>query len=153
MRRRLSSGLARVASAAARGFAGEVYAGFVPVRDEGAVGERVPAEAQRFLDDLWRDAPIRVALATSVGALLVQISPPFLLRRFTPFTRLDADDRERLLERWMNADAYPLRLVFYGVKSMALVAVLRDPEARAALGLDGEATLDAPPDRRAEVAP
>ena len=145
--RRLSSGLARGAATAARGFAGEVYAGFVPV------GDGVPAETRRFLDDLWRDAPIRVALATTVGALAVQLSPPLLLRRFTVFTRLDADERERLLARWMTADAYAMRLLFYGVKSMALVAVLRDPQARAALGLDTGAAFEAAPDGDAEVAP
>ena len=126
----LSLGLARGVSAAARGFAGDVYAAFVPV------GEQTPEETQRFLDDLWRDAPIRVALATSVGALVVQLSPLLVLRKFTVFTRLDRDERERVMTRLMTADAYVVRLLFYGVKSMALVAVLRAPDTRRELGLD-----------------
>jgi hypothetical protein len=131
----LSAGLARGVTAAARGFAGEVYAAFVPVEDG------VPDEARRFLDDLWRDAPVRVALATSVGALAVQLSPPLILRRFTVFTRLGPDERERVMTRLMTADAYLVRLLFYGVKSMALVAVLRDPDSRRSLGLDSRRSL------------
>ena len=127
---RLWSGLARLVPAAVRGFAAEVYAGFVPVPGG------IPEETDRFLDDLWRDAPLRVALATTLGAVAVQCSPPFLLGRPTVFTRLAPGERERLLARLMASDAYLGRLLFYGVKSMALVAVLRDPAVRRELGLD-----------------
>jgi len=120
----------KLLSSLSRGWAGSVYAAMVPVAPGPAPG------AEGFLVDLWEVAPMRVALATALGAWLIALSPPLVLRRPTVFPRLSPDDQERLLTRLMAADAYPVRLLFYGVKSMALVAVLRDPATRRALGLD-----------------
>lgn len=123
----------RLLSVVSRRWAGSVYAGFVPVHPDVPA---VPEGAASFLEDLWRVAPRRVALATALGALLVCFSPVFVIGRATLFHRLTVDDRERLLQRLMSARPYPLRLWFFGVKSMALVAVLRDPACRRSLGLD-----------------
>lgn len=122
--------LRRTASVLARRWAGGVYAGFVPVSAD------TPDGAADFLDDLWRVAPARVALAATGGALLFSLSPPFLIGRLRLFHQLDEAERERLLERAMTLRPYPLRLWFFGVKSMALLAVLRDERCRETLGLD-----------------
>ena len=113
-----------------RRWAGGVYAAIVPVTGD------VPDRAATFLEDLWQVAPVRVALLTSVGALAVCLSPIVVIGRPTLFHRLSEADQQRLLERMMEARPYVFRLLFYGVKSMALVAVLRDPECRKHLDLD-----------------
>lgn len=118
-----------VLSRIARVWAGTVYAAMVPVRDDG-----VPDGAATFLEDLWRTAPLRVWLPSAAGALLIALSPPIVLGRFTLFHRLSAADRQRLLEKLMTSRPYTTRLLFYGVKSQALVAVLRDEPCRRALG-------------------
>jgi hypothetical protein len=96
----------------------------------------VPQGASRFLEDLWRNAPWRVALPSTVGVLAIVLSPPFVIRRARLFHRLRPEEQERLLARWMTARLYLLRLLFFAVKSQALVAVLRDDEARRTLGLE-----------------
>lgn len=121
----------RILSAFSRRWAGSVYAAVVPVTPG------VPEGAATFVEDLWRVAPVRVALLTTLGALAVSLSPVVVIGRPTLFHRLSPADRERVLERMMRARPYVFRLLFYGVKSMALVAVLRDPECRRQLGLDG----------------
>lgn len=123
----------RMLSVVCRRWAGSVYAGFVPVDPDVPA---VPEGAASFLEDLWRVAPRRVALATTLGALLVCFSPVFVIGRPTLFHRLAVADRERLLQRLMTARPYPFRLWFFGVKSMALVAVLRDPDCRREFQLD-----------------
>jgi len=120
----------RLLSSLSRGWAGSVYAAVVPV----APG--VPPGAATFLEDLWEVAPARVALATALGALAIALSPPLVLGRFAVFPRLSRDEQEQLLRRLSEASPYLVRLLFYGVKSMALVAVLRDPDTRGELGLD-----------------
>lgn len=120
----------KLASRLCRSWAGSVYAGFVPVEPG------VPDGAASFVEDLWRVAPVRVALATTLGALLVCFSPVFVIGRPTLFHRLPAEQQDRLLERLSNVRAFPIRLWVFGVKNMALVAVLRDPACRRALHLD-----------------
>jgi hypothetical protein len=120
----------RLLSFLSRGWAGSVYAAVVPV----APG--VPRGAATFLEDLWEVAPARVTLATALGALAIALSPPLVLGRLTVFPRLAREEQEALLARLAEARPYLVRLLFYGVKSMALVAVLRDPAIRGELGLD-----------------
>ena len=114
----------------ARVWAGGVYAAIVPVVPH------TPGGAAMFLEDLWRSAPWRIALASTVGVLLIAISPAVVVGRFTLFHRLPVDDQERVLQRLMNARLYLVRLLFVAVKGQALVAVLRDEECRKALGLE-----------------
>lgn len=120
----------KLAAGFGRRWAGSVYAAFVPVEPG------IPDGAASFVEDLWRVAPIRVALATTLGTLLVSFSPIFVIGRPTLFHRLSAEDRERILQRLLHARAFPIRIWFFGVKNMALVAVLRDPVCRRSLGLD-----------------
>ena len=114
----------------ARVWAGSVYAAMVPV------GAAVPAGAASFLEDLWRAAPWRIALPSTLGVLAIALSPLLVLGRARVFHQLGAADQQRLLQRWLTARPYPLRLLFFAVKSQALVAVLRDRHCRQALGLD-----------------
>jgi hypothetical protein len=111
-----------------RVWAGSVYAAMVPVLPGPGAG------ATTFLEDLWREAPRRLALASTVGVLLIALSPPLVLGRLTLFHRLRRDEQERLLGKLLGVRSYPLRMLVFGVKSQALVAVLRDPAARKRLG-------------------
>jgi hypothetical protein len=128
-RARGSAILKRIRRTLAREWAGAVYAAMVPI----APG--VPEGAAAFVEDLWRAAPLRISLPSICGALLIALSPPFLLGRPTTFHRLPQEERQRLLAKLMTARPYLLRLLFYGVKSQALVAVLRDERCRRDLGL------------------
>ena len=98
------------------------------------IAEGVPEGAARFLEDMWRVASLRVSVPSIAGALLIALSPALVLGRLTTFHRLTPADRQRLLSKLMTARLYPVRLLFYGVKSQALVAVLRDERCRRALG-------------------
>lgn len=95
----------------------------------------VPDGAATFVEDVWRDAPLHIFLPSIAGALVIVFSPPLLLGRPTLFHRLSTADQQRLLTKLMTARPYLLRLLFYGVKSQALVAVLRDERCRRDLGL------------------
>lgn len=96
---------------------------------------RIPGGAERFLEDLWRVAPRRVALGSTLAVLAIALSPPLTLRRWAVFHRLSADEREAALRALLTVRLYPLRLLVTGVKMQALVAVLRDEDCRHALGL------------------
>ena len=122
--------LTRIVLRIARVWAGSVYAAMVPV------GPGIPTGASGFLEDLWRDAPWRIALPSTLGVLLIALSPPLVLGRARGFHRLDGADQQRLLQRWLQARPYPFRLLFFAVKSQALVAVLRDEDCRRTLGLE-----------------
>jgi hypothetical protein len=114
----------------ARVWGGSVYAAMVPVTMD------IPTGAAGFIEDLWRAAPWRIALPSTLGVLAIALSPPLLLGRFRLFHQLDAPDQQRLLQRWLRVRLYPLRILFFAVKGQALVAVLRDEHCRAALGLE-----------------
>jgi hypothetical protein len=122
----LSSTLRRLA----RVWAGSVYAAMVPVVED------VPTGASHFLEDLWKLAPWRVAFPSTVGVLLVAISPLVAVRRAKLFHQLVPAERDRVLSWWMEARLYVARLLFFAVKSQALLAVLRDERVRAVLGLE-----------------
>jgi len=121
--------LKRIAVRFARVWAASVYAAMVPAVPG------IPRGAERFLEDLWRVSPTRVALGSTVAVLVIALSPPLVLGRWRPFHRLTAEEQETALHRLLGARAYPLRLVFTAVKMQALVAVLRDPDCRRAVGL------------------
>ena len=88
----------------------------------------IPQGASRFLEDLWKTAPWRVAVPSTVGVLVIALSPAFVIRRARLFHQLRPEEQERLLSRWMTARLYLARLLFFAVKSQALVA----PAARRA---------------------
>ncbi len=104
-----------------------VYPAFLPT--EGGI----PAGAERYLEDLWRQAPRFVALGHTALALAICCLPPFLLGRLRAFPALPQEDRERMLRGMMGSRWYLLRVAASAAKGAALIAILRDPEARAAL--------------------
>ena len=114
----------------ARVWAGSVYAAMVPVTTE------IPAGAAGFVEDLWHAAPWRIALPSTLGVLAIALSPLLFLGRPRLFHQLAPGDQQRLLQRWLRVRLYPLRLMFFAVKSQALVAVLRDERCRTTLGLE-----------------
>lgn len=116
--------LANMLTRLGRRCGGSVYAALVPVDNA------IPEAASLFLEDVWRVAPWWVAVGNWVAVLLVCISPPLVLGRLACFPSLSPDDKERLLQRFSRVRLYPVRLLFSGVKGMALVAVLRDQRIR-----------------------
>jgi len=121
-----------------------VYGGCVPPA-AGAVG------VERYLEDLWRDAPWPVALGHTLTAVAMCAVPLALGRTLRPFSSLSSDEQGALVSRMLRHPWYPVRLLGFTVRGNALVAALRDPAARAAILGDG----DRPPasERPAERAP
>ena len=104
------------------------YESWIPRRED------VPASgAERFLEDLWRDAPARVALGHTLMAAATCVLPVVLLRTLRPLPFLTRDEREVFLTRLLHAPVYALRILGYATRGNALVAILREPEARTAL--------------------
>ena len=108
-----------------------VYPAFVP---DGAC-----AGAERFLEDVWRDAPRRVAFAHTAMAALTCLLPMAMLRTLRPLPFLPAAERERFVARALAAKRYAVRVMAYAMRGNAFVAVLRDPTARARMLGDASA--------------
>lgn len=103
---------------------GSVYAAFVPV------GDSVPETATRFLEDVWLVAPWWVTAGNVLAVLILCVSPPLVIGRFACFPTLSVEEKEECLKRFSRIRLYPFRLLFSGVKGMALVAILRDERIR-----------------------
>lgn len=101
-----------------------VYTGFVPINPSCTQG------AEEYLVDLWRSAPKRVAFVHTALALTVTLLPFLFLRRLKLFPSLLPKEQERMILKMMRSPIYLFRLIAYGVKGHALVAVLRHPQAR-----------------------
>jgi len=108
-----------------------VYGGCVPP----AAGT---AGVERYLEDLWRDAPWPVALGHTLTALAMCAVPLALGRTLRPFPSLSSDEQGALVSRMLRHPWYPVRLLGFTVRGNALVAALRDPAARAAILGDGD---------------
>lgn len=109
-----------------------VYGGFLPP----AVGPATGVE--RYLEDLWRDAPWPVALGHTLAALVMCALPLALGWTLRPFSFLSSDEQGVFLARVLRHPWYPVRLLGFMVRGNALVAALRDPVARAAILGDGD---------------
>ena len=103
---------------------GSLYAAFVPV------GDSPPEAATRFLEDIWLVAPWWVTVGNFLAVFVLCISPPLIMRRFVCFPSLSTEEKEEFLRRFSRIRLYPARVLFAGVKGMALVAVLRDENLR-----------------------
>jgi len=108
-----------------------VYGGCVPPA-AGAAG------VERYLEDLWRDAPWPVALGHTLTALAMCAVPLALGRTLRPFSSLSSDEQGALVSCMLRHPWYPVRLLSFTVRGNALVAALRDPAARAAILGDGD---------------
>ena len=122
-----SSGSAPV-RAALRWLSRSVYGEWMP-----APGEALARAGERYLEDLWRDAPWPVALGATGAAAVISVLPVALIGTLRLFHSLSRADKDRLALRLLTARAYPLRLLGHAAQAGALVATLRDPAARAVL--------------------
>lgn len=102
----------------------EIYPSFLPVYPEWGNG------AKTYLSDLWSDAPLKVALVQTILALIVLIMPMALLMKPKLFSSLPIHDRSEVIRRMSSSRIYLIRLIAYGVKGHATVAIMRDPLAR-----------------------
>jgi choline dehydrogenase-like flavoprotein len=96
------------------------------------------AGVERYLEDLWRDAPWPVALGHTLTAVAMCAIPLALGRTLRPFSSLSSDEQGALVSRMLRHPWYPVRLLGFTVRGNALVAALRDPAARAAILGDGD---------------
>jgi hypothetical protein len=120
----IGSYLRRVLIRLGRRCGGSVYAAFLPR------GEFVPDAAATFLEDVWRTAPWWVTAGNVLGVFVLCLSPPLVMRRLACFPSLSPAEKEEFLRRFARIELYPARLLFAGVKGMALVAILRDEHLR-----------------------
>lgn len=101
---------------------------------------------ERYLEDLWREARWPVALAHTLAALLMCAAPLALGHALRPFPFLSSDEQGALLARMLRHPWYPVRLLGFTIRGHALVALLRDPVARAGvLGDPHPAWTPSPP--------
>jgi hypothetical protein len=100
-----------------------VYGAFFPV-EGGSVG------MERYLEDLWHEAPLSVALTHTMLAIFVQFSPILFIGRFALLSQLKLSERETLQKRILHSKWYLFRLIGYGVRGHAMVAALRHKETR-----------------------
>lgn len=96
------------------------------------------AAAEPFLEDLWRDAPVRVALAHTGLAAALWALPPLLLGRAALWPRLAQEEKEEMLLRMLSSRLYLLRTAAQVLKGAAAMAILRDPGVRERLSRSGE---------------
>lgn len=89
--------------------------------------------ASNYLVDAWKSSPKSVALAHTILCATVYFLPLFLFPYFRPLSMLAPASRNKFVNELLQSKLYFLRLVGFGVKGHALVAILRDPIARQAL--------------------
>jgi len=86
--------------------------------------------AETYLESLWLDAPRSVAAMHTLLAIVTMCLPPFLLFKPKLLSGLGEGDRHSFVQRMMGSRLYPVRLMAYGVRGHALVAVFRNPRTR-----------------------
>jgi len=104
-----------------------VYLAFFP-SDFGISG------AQTYLWELKSRVPMKAFLIQVVLALFVYLAPVLYLE--LPLPLLAVKRKELILRKLMNSRIYLFRLIAFAVKSHALMAVFREPDARAEFELD-----------------
>lgn len=101
---------------------GEIYGSLFPVSSlEGA---------QSYFLELWNRAPKKVALTQAILLLFMAVTPLILFGRLRLFPTLSRAEKESIWSRLQSSRVYALRLVAYGLRGHALMAILRDPAAR-----------------------
>lgn len=100
-----------------------VYGTFFPVP-----GQNLGAE--RYLEDLWRDAPARVALVHTLLAVFVFFAPPFIVGKLRTLAGLSTNEHEDFQRHLLHSPFYFIRLAGYAVRGHAMVAALRSPDTR-----------------------
>lgn len=102
--------------------------------------ERTPLGARdvpmdRFLDDLFRSAPLHFCLGLKLCLWVVMFAPLFVLGRFRTFVGLGDSDRLRLLERLGESDTYLLREMPLLFKTVACLGFCGLAEVQLPLGI------------------
>ena len=102
--------------------------------------ERTPlgvrdAPMDRFLDDLFRSAPLHFCLGLKACLWFVMLAPLFMLGRFRTFAGLRPADRLRLLERLGESDTYLVREMPLLLKTVACLGFCGLPEVQSRLGI------------------
>jgi len=105
------------------------------------------AGVERYLEDLWRDAPWPVALGNALTALAMCAVPLAPGAHCGRFPRSRAMSRARSSRACCGIPGILVRLLGFTVRGRALVAPLRDPATRAAILGGG----DRPPRRSIPV--
>lgn len=106
-----------------------VYFPFVPIADPRAV-----SGARTYLRDLWSGYRWNIAFVHTAICAFMYFLPVLILGKAKTLPMLGAAERELFLKRILESRLYPLRLLGYGVKGHALMAVLRDASLRRDLG-------------------
>jgi hypothetical protein len=83
---------------------------------------------ERF--DLAAPPLLRFGIRAAVWFLI--FAPPFLIGRFAPFSRLSAEDRDRVLDRASRHRLYLVRQLLLTLKLVASFAYFQDPRVRSA---------------------
>lgn len=99
------------------------YGAFLPLEDLSG--------AENYLVDVWKHFPRSVALAHTVLCLGVYFLPVFTYLR--PLSLLPSKARDQYVQELLNSRVYLFRLIGFGVKGHALVAILRVKNARESL--------------------
>jgi hypothetical protein len=102
-----------------------VYGSLVPFPAEHLTG------AENYLVDLWRIAPKKIALVHTLLAILMYLSPPLILLTPHFLAGLTPRQNNEFQARLIRSRFFLLRTITYGVRGHALVAILREPSARA----------------------
>jgi hypothetical protein len=83
-----------------------------------------------FLDTVLSSAPLEAAVGLRLTLWMIALAPLFVLRRFATIASLDADDRERLLERLLSSRIYAVRQLVAGFKAMGSLLYAQSPAIR-----------------------
>lgn len=105
----------------------------VPPEELGAERESVPRFVGAFGATLPQPARFGLLL---LGTALYFAGPLLVLGKASTFESLRVDDQEELLRRIVYSRFYVLRLIGVMLRSLAGLAILGDPGARATLGVD-----------------
>jgi len=105
----------------------EVYGAFLPLD---APHKLVGAE--NYLPDIFRSTTFSVGASHTLLCVAVFFLPVFS-RFLRPLGLLTREEKDRFVTRLLTSPLYLFRLIGYGVKGHALVAVLREPVARQAI--------------------
>jgi len=83
-----------------------------------------------FLDDVLSEAPLEAAVGLRLTLWMIALAPLFELRRFATVASLDADDREKLLERLLSSRIYAVRQLVAGFKAMGSLLYAQSKQVR-----------------------
>lgn len=93
------------------------------------------APMDRFLEDLFRSAPLHFCLGLKACLYFVMVAPLFVLGRFSTFLGLTEGERLKLLEKLGESDTYVIREMPLLFKTVACLGFCGLPEVQSRLGI------------------